>query len=54
MFESIFKNFIRISSACTIRSFDPSLASNLKDHVKFVSLINRPCPASQTLASATM
>ena len=37
--------FIGLLSACTIGSFGESLVSNLKRHVKCVSLNNQPCKA---------
>ena len=51
MLEFIFKKLIELLSTCTIRSFDESLASNSKEHIKFVSLNNRSCQASPGLSS---
>ena len=41
--------FIGLLIACTAGSFDGSLASNSKGHIKIASLNNQPCQAGTTL-----
>ena len=40
---------IGLLGACTAGSFDGSLASNSKGHIKIASLNNQPCQAGTTL-----
>ena len=49
MFEFIKQMFMKLSSACTMETFDESLVSNLKVPIKCTFLSNQPCRARPTL-----